>query len=132
MNINKNIKQTLEEIKTIAVVGLSSKPERASNGVSKYMMNNGYKIYPVNPVEKEILGEISYPDLKSLPIKPDLVNVFRSPETVMPIVDEAIELGIKKIWFQLGVVNEEAIKKALDAGIEVVVDKCIKVEHMYL
>lgn len=127
-----NIKKTLEEIKTIAVVGLSSKPERASNDVSKYMMNNGYKIYPVNPIEKEILGEISYPDLKSLPIKPDLVNVFRNPETVMPIVDEAIEIGIKKIWFQLGVINKEAIKKALDAGIEVVVDKCIKVEHMYL
>lgn len=132
MNINKNIKQILEEVKTIAVVGLSSKPHRASNGVSRYMMDEGYTIIPVNPVEDQIFGLKSYSDLKSLPETPDLVNVFRSPETVMPIVDECIELGVKRIWFQLGVVNEEAIKKALDAGIEVVADKCIKVEHMYI
>ena len=128
---NKEL-EVLKNSKTIAVVGLSSRPERASNGVSKYMKSRGYKIYPVNPMEEEILGEKSYPDIKSLPIVPDIVNVFRSPETVMPIVDECIEKGVKTIWFQLGVVNHPAIEKAAKNGITVIYDKCIKIEHSLL
>ncbi len=126
------IKNLLKDTKTIAIVGLSSKPDRPSYGVAEYLQNHGYKIYPVNPVEIEVLGEKSYPDLKSLPVIPDLVNVFRKSETVLPVVDEAIEIGAKFIWFQLGVVNDEAIKKSQDNNINVVVDKCIAVEHRLL
>ncbi|MFN8674289.1 MAG: CoA-binding protein [Candidatus Sericytochromatia bacterium] len=126
---NNNIKEILKDSKTIAVVGLSSNPSRPSYDVSAYMQDNGYKIYPINPNENEVLGEKAYTTLKELPIKPDIVNVFRRSETVMPIVDECIELGIKNIWFQLGVVNYEAIEKAEKNNINVVYDKCILVEH---
>ncbi|MBC7475190.1 MAG: CoA-binding protein [Candidatus Sericytochromatia bacterium] len=131
--ISKNeMKKLLKDTKTIAIVGLSSKSERPSYGVAEYLQNYGYKIYPVNPAETEVLGEKSYPDLKSLPVIPDLVNVFRKSETVLPIVDEAIEIGVKFIWFQLGVINDEAIKKSQDNNINVVVDKCLAVEHRLL
>lgn len=119
----------LKNAKTIAVVGLSANPTRISFSVTKYMQDQGYKIYPVNPFETEILGEKAYPDLKSLPIKPDIVNVFRRSELVMPIVDECIELNLNSVWFQLGVINEGAIKKAEEHNIKVVADKCILVEH---
>lgn len=128
--LNKEeINNLLKNAKTIAVVGLSANPSRTSFSVTEYMQDQGYKIYPVNPLETEILGEKVYPDLKSLPIKPDIVNVFRRSELVMPIVDECIELNLNLVWFQLGVINEEAIKKAEDHNIKVVADKCILVEH---
>lgn len=125
----KEITALLKTAKTIAVVGLSSNPYRTSFSVTEYIQKQGYKIYPVNPLETEILGEKVYPDLKSLPIKPDIVNVFRKSELVMPIVDDCIDLGIETIWFQVGVVNEEAIKKAEDHNIKVIANKCIFAEH---
>ncbi|MEK7432507.1 MAG: CoA-binding protein [Cyanobacteriota bacterium] len=126
---NQNIKELLEEAKTIAVFGLSSNTSKPSYKVSSYMQSKGYKIYPINPNEKEVLGEKSYSNLKELPEKPDIVDVFRRSETVLEIVDECIELDIKSIWFQLGVINEEAIEKAKKNGINVIVNKCIFVEH---
>ncbi len=126
------IKEELQNAKTIAIIGLSSKPDRPSYGVAKYLQDAGYKVYPVNPVETEVLGEKSYPDLKSLPCVPDIVDVFRKSETVMPVVDECLEVGVKSIWFQLGVVNLEAIEKCNKEGIKTVFDKCIKIEHMNL
>lgn len=122
--LNKEeINNLLKNAKTIAVVGLSANPSRTSFSVTEYMQDQGYKIYPVNPLETEILGEKVYPDLKSLPIKPDIVNVFRRSELVMPIVDECIELNINSVWFQLGVINEDAIKKAEKHSIKVVQPK---------
>jgi predicted CoA-binding protein len=131
MDDNK-LREILKNAKTIAVVGLSSKPERPSYGVTRYMQSRGYKIYPVNPTETEVLGEKSYPDLSSLPVVPDIVDVFRRSEFVMPVVDECIAKGVKCIWFQLGVLNKEAIAKAEQNKITTVVDKCILVEHRRL
>lgn len=131
--LNRNeMKELLENSKTIAVVGLSSKPDRPSYGVAKYLQDCGYKIYPVNPVETEVLGEKSYPDLKSLPVVPDIVDVFRKSDAVMPVVEECVEVGAKAIWFQLGVVNLEALEKCKQEGLKTVFDKCILVEHRNL
>lgn len=128
----EEMKQELQNAKTIAIVGLSSKPDRPSYGVAKYLQDAGYKIYPVNPVETEVLGEKSYPDLKSLPVIPDIVDVFRKSDAVMPVVDETLEIGAKFIWFQLGVVNLEALEKCKNEGLKAVFDKCIKIEHINL
>jgi predicted CoA-binding protein len=116
--------------RTIAVVGLSDKPEKASYGVSKYMQRQGYTILPVNPAVAEVLGEKSYASLAELPEKPDVVNVFRLPNAVPAIVDEMIALGLKNLWVQLGIVNMEAAERAEKAGIRVVMDRCIMVEKM--
>lgn len=126
------IKDLLEKSKTIAIVGLSNKPDRPSYAIGVYLKKKGYKIYPVNPTESEILGEKSYPDLKSLPIIPDIVNVFRRSDTVEPLVYEAIETGVKNIWFQLSVINHKAIENAHKNGIQTVTDRCILVEHRNL
>ncbi|HHT62386.1 MAG: thioredoxin-disulfide reductase [Bacillota bacterium] len=124
----------LKNAKTIAVVGLSGNPERASFKVAKYLKENGYDIIPVNPTEAEVLGKTSYPDLMSLPagISLDIVNIFRKSEAVGPIVDQAIKRRAKMIWMQEGIVNEEARKKAQDAGIDVVMDSCIMKVHKRL
>lgn len=119
------IKQLLKITKTIAVVGLSPKPNRPSHSVSAAMQGFGYRIIPVRPAVDEVLGEKAYADLHELPSLPDMVDVFRAPEHVGPIVDACIELGIKAIWLQDGVINEEAAMKAVDAGITVVMDRCI-------
>lgn len=119
------IQQLLRKTKTIAVVGLSPKPSRPSHGVSAAMQGFGYRIIPVRPAVDEVLGEKAYADLHALPTLPDLVDVFRAPEHVGPIVDACIELGIKAIWLQDGVINEEAAIKAVNAGITVVMDRCI-------
>ncbi|WP_148135488.1 CoA-binding protein [Candidatus Formimonas warabiya] len=121
----------LKNAKTIAVVGLSANPSKASYRVAKYLKEKGYDIIPVNPGEREVLGERSYPDLISLPsgISLDIVNIFRKPEAVGPVVDEAIKRRAKMIWMQEGVVNEEAKKKALEAGLDVVMDTCIMKVH---
>ena len=116
------VEEQLRNSKTIAVVGLSDNPERTSNSVSKYMQSQGYRIIPVNPMITEALGEKAYPDLKSVPIPIDMVDVFRRSELVKPVVDEAIEVGVKYIWMQDGVIDEESKAKAEAAGIPVVMD----------
>lgn len=123
------IPELLKEAKTIAVVGLSSKPDRSSFGVSAYMQRQGYKIIPVTPAETEVLGEKAYARLEDVPEKIDIVNVFRRSEYVPDIVDSAIAVGAKVIWTQLGVFHEEAAAKAEQAGLTVVMDQCIAVEH---
>lgn len=121
----------LGSARTIAVVGLSANEEKASNRVAKYLKQNGYKIIPVNPKEQEILGEKSYPDLLTIPkdIELDIVDIFRKSEAVGEIVDQAIDCGAKMIWMQEGVINQEAKEKALAAGLDVEMDKCIMKVH---
>lgn len=126
------LSQILNTAKTIAVVGLSSKPERPSNQVSQYMQAQGYRVIPVNPGETEVLGERSYPELSAVPEPIDVVQIFRAPEHVPPIVDEAIRLGIKVIWMQDGAGNEEAAAKAREAGLTVVVNDCMMRQHRFL
>lgn len=118
----------LKNIKTITVVGLSDNPERSSYGVADYLLKH-FKIIPINPKITTWKGIKAYSSLSEVPESIDLINVFRSPEFVPEIVDEAIKLGIKRIWLQLGVVNEPAKKKAEDHGIEVVMDECLAVVH---
>jgi predicted CoA-binding protein len=113
----------LKKAKTIAVVGLSPNPERISHGVSKYLQFCGYRIIPINPVAEEVLGERSYPDLLSVPEPVDIVDVFRRPSEVMTVTEEAIKIGAPVIWFQDGVINEEAASKAREAGLIVVMDR---------
>jgi hypothetical protein len=114
---------------TIAVVGLSQDPGKPSHYVSEYMQQHGYKIYPVNPSLDSVLGERSYASLTALPIKPDVVNVFRVPSQIPAIVDEMIALHLGNLWVQQGIVNLEAAERAERAGIRVVMDRCIMVEH---
>ena len=116
------VEEQLRNTKTIAVVGLSDNPARDSHRVSKYMQSQGYRIIPVNPMIQEALGEKSYPDLKSVPESIDMVDIFRRSELVAPVVDEAIEVGVKYIWMQDGVINPEAAAKAEAAGIPVIMD----------
>ena len=115
--------------RTIAVVGLSEDPARPSHYVSEYMQQHGYKIYPVNPSLDAVLGEKSYASLSALPAKPDVVNVFRVPSQIPAIVDEMLTLGLDNLWVQQGIVNREAAERAERAGIRVVMDRCIMVEH---
>jgi predicted CoA-binding protein len=115
--------------KTIAVVGLSGDPNKPSHSVSAYMQSRGYKILPVNPGLSEVLVEPSYSSLAALPLKPDVVNVFRLPNAIPAIVDEMSALGLKNLWVQQGIVNLEAARRAEQAGIRVVMDRCIMVEH---
>jgi hypothetical protein len=117
------------EARTIAVVGLSQNPAKPSHYVSAYMQQHGYKIYPVNPAIETVLGERSYGSLAELPVKPDVVNVFRVPSKIPAIVDEMLTLGLKNLWVQLGIVNLEAAERAEQGGIRVVMDRCIMVEH---
>lgn len=123
------IRDLLARAKTIAVVGLSDSPLRASHGVSAYMQSHGYKIIPVNPTIAESLGEKAYSSLLDLPMKVDIVNVFRRPEFVDEIVDQTIKLKIPALWLQEDVVNEPAAARARHAGIFVVMDRCILKEH---
>ena len=118
--------------KTIAVVGLSEDASRPSHYVSLAMQRLGHKIYPVNPQLAEVLGEKAYPTLRDLPVKPELVNVFRLPRFVPAIVDEMIELGLTQLWVQQGIVNLEAAAKAEAHGIKVVMDRCLMVESRHV
>jgi predicted CoA-binding protein len=117
--------QVLRAIHTIAVIGLSPKPARPSHGVARAMQQHGYRIVPVRPLVREVLGEPAYPDLASLPFPVDLVNVFRAPEFIPDIVDSCIKLGLNRLWLQDGVIHEEAASHARKAGIWVVMDRCI-------
>jgi uncharacterized protein len=123
------IAELLRTARTIAVVGLSSKKWRASYGVAEYLQSVGYRIIPVNPGEREILGEKSYERLEDVPEKPDIVDIFRRSEAVPEIVDAAIRAGAKAVWMQEGVVNEEAAARARQAGLLVMMDTCILREH---
>jgi uncharacterized protein len=115
--------------RTIAVVGLSENPGKPSHYVSAYMQQHGYKIYPVNPSIEMVLGEKSYASLAALPVKPDVVNVFRLPSAIPSVVDEMLALGLKELWVQQGIINKEAAERAEQSGIRVVMDRCIMVEH---
>lgn len=121
--------EILTKYKRIAVVGLSSNPARPSYGVTEYMQSAGYQIVPVNPNETDVLGEPSYACLEDVPQKIEIVDVFRRPEEVPPVVDAAIKAGAKVIWMQLGIANEPAAEKARAAGLTVIMDACILVEH---
>jgi len=123
------IADVLRQAKTIAVVGLSDNPLRPSYGVAAYMQSQGYRIIPVNPNIDEALGEKSYRSLMDVPEKIDIVNIFRRPEFVEEIVDQAIQLNVPAIWMQEDVVHEKAAEKARQAGIFVVMDRCILKEH---
>ena len=123
------IARLLDQAHTIAVVGLSSDPLRPSYGVAAYLQHHGYRVIPINPNETEVLGEKAYPDLASVPDRIDLVNIFRRPSEVLPHVLEAINVGAPAIWLQLDVINPRAVQRALAAGLDVVEDRCIAVEH---
>ncbi len=125
-----SIKEILERYRTIAVVGLSSHPWRASLSVSRYMQNAGYRIIPVNPLETEVLGEKAYPTLDDVPEPFEIVDIFRRPEYVPDIVEAAIRRSARVIWMQLGVINEAAAARGRAAGLEVVMDRCILQDHM--
>jgi len=132
MNINENIPEILKSFRKIAVVGISDKPQRASHDVSWFMQNHGYHIIPVNPGLDEVLGEKCYPSLVEIPEPIEIVDIFRRPEYIDEIVDQAIEKKAKVIWMQQGIVNENAAQKAIDAGMQVVMDRCIKTEYRIL
>ena len=125
----QQIQEILKDNTTIAVVGLSPKPERPSNQVARYMLETGYQIIPVNPGHHQILNQTCYPDLLSVPGNIDIVNIFRRSDQVMPIVQDAITKEAKVIWMQEGIVNEEAAKLARDQGLFVIMDRCIKIDH---
>jgi len=129
--MSDKISEILENSKTIAVVGLSSKRYRPSFGVSQYMQSAGYRIIPVNPNETEVLGERAYASLEEIPnnVKVDIVDIFRRPEEVAPVVESAIRIGARYIWMQEGVVDEAAALCAEAAGLRVVMDHCILKEH---
>ncbi len=126
------MRDVLINAKVIAVVGHSDKPERTSYGIAQFLRGVGYKVYPVNPVVSEIDGQPSYSSLKDVPEPVDIVNVFRRSEYLSAIVDEAIAVNAKTVWAQLGVSDELSAQKALDAGLNIVMDACLKVEYRRL
>ena len=125
------IRKILSHTKTVAMVGLSPKTERPSHFVATYLQSEGYRVIPVNPRADEILGEKAYPDLLSIPddIEIDMVDVFRRPEECLAIAEQAVEIGAKSLWTQLQVVNLEAGEVAVKGGLDVVMDRCVKIEH---
>lgn len=134
MQINSNIDQLLKSSKIIAVVGASPKPNRDSGRIFEYLLSAGYQTYPINPLYKDIFGIKCYASLKELSkeVKIDIVNIFRRSEEVEEVINEAIEVGAKCAWMQFGVINDAAAKKAINAGLNVVMDRCILVEHRKL
>lgn len=124
-----NIDNILRSSQSVAVVGFSPKANRPSHIVGKYLMDVGFTVYPVNPGVSEISGYISYPDLQSIPGAVDVVDIFRRSEDVFPVVEAAIEIGAKVVWMQQGIVNEAAAALAEKAGLQVVMDRCIKIDH---
>ncbi len=126
------LKHILETVKTVASVGVSSNPEKESHGIFRYLQEHGYRMIPVNPTALEILGEKAYPDLDSLPIPVEVVQVFRRPEDVPPVVEAAIRIGAQIVWMQEEVVNEQAAARAEAAGLRVVMDRCMRKTHQRL
>lgn len=129
---DKQLKELYKSIKTIASVGLSANVEKPSFGIVYYLQQQGYRILPVNPTAPEILGEKAYPDLLALPEKVDVVQLFRRPEDVPPFVEQAIQIGAKVVWMQEGISNPEAARQAEAAGLAVVMDRCMRAEHIRL
>ncbi len=121
--------EILESYRVVAVVGLSANEERDSFRVAKYLKEHGYKISPVNPMAQEVLGQKCFPDLNSVPEKVEIVDIFRRASDVSPIVEQAIKIGAKAVWMQEGIVNEDAALLARQAGIQVVMDRCIRKVH---
>jgi predicted CoA-binding protein len=128
----QEVTDILKQSRTVAVIGISHKEDRDSHKVAKYLKDHGYKMIPVNPKYKEVLGEVCYPDLESVPDHIDVVDIFRNIEAIPGIVDEAIAVGAGCVWMQLGLAHNEAARKALCAGLKVVMNKCIKIEHSHL
>ena len=126
------LRALLEDTRTIAIVGLSPRPERASNEVARYLRAAGYTIIPVNPRCTEVLGEKCYPNLRDVPGPIDMVDVFRRSEEVMAVAEDAIAVGARSLWLQLGVIAPEASARAAAAGLKVVSDRCTKIEHAVL
>ncbi len=123
------IQRVLLNAKTIAIVGLSKNTLRASHFVGFYLRRHGYRVFAVNPREKEVFGERSYASLRDVPERVDIVNVFRAPDALPGIAEEAVAIGAKNLWCQFGVINEQGTRLAENGGLSVVVDRCIKVEH---
>jgi predicted CoA-binding protein len=125
---NTDIDRILTQYRTVAIVGASSNPERPSYRVANFLKSEGYHIIPVTPKGGEILGEKVYPDLSSIPIPVEVVDVFRRADEILPVVEEAIAIGAKAVWMQEGLINEEAAEKARKAGLIVVMDRCMRKE----
>ena len=123
------LRRILTDNRVIAIVGLSANWNRPSYFAAKYMLEHGYTVIPVNPGQSEILGQKCYPRLAEIPCKPDIVDCFRKSDEIPPLADEAIAIGAKVFWLQLGVINQEAAQRAGAAGLEVVMDRCVKIEH---
>ena len=130
--MSEDLRQILRRARTIAVVGLSDKPDRDSYRVAAYLQSQGYRILPVNPAITEVLGERAYPDLKALPSVPEIVDIFRKPEAVPEIVEQAIAAGARVIWMQEGIVHEPAAARARAAGLQVVMNRCMLKDHRTL
>jgi len=130
--VNKNIENILNKYRNVAIVGISTDPAKPSYQVAEYLKNAGYNIYPVNPNYDSFLGEKCYPGLKEITESIDIVDIFRRPEHIIPIVEEAIAVHAKVVWMQLGIQNNNAAQRALEADIDVVMNRCMKVEHMQL
>lgn len=126
------LRRILENHKVIAMVGLSQKEDRPSNIVARYLMARGYTVIPVNPGQDEILGQRCYASLKDIPVKVDMVDVFRKSADVPPFAEDAIAISAKSLWMQIGIINEDAAKKASAAGLDVVMDRCPKIEYARL
>ncbi len=126
---DEEIRGILENNRTIAVVGLSTNPDKDSHRVARYLKEQGYQIVPVNPKNEEILGQKCYANLKEIPFSVDIVDIFRKIEAIPAVVDEAIATGAKVVWMQLGLAENQSAHKARSAGLQVVMNKCIKIEH---
>ena len=129
---DEELRQILSNASTIAVVGASSKPDRSSHGIMQRLQYVGYRVVPVNPHETEVLGERAYPSLKDVPIKIDIVDVFRRPEFTPAIADDAVAVGAQVLWLQSGIENEDAARRAKAGGLKVVMDACLATVHSYL
>lgn len=132
MSESSTLSGILRDCRTIAVVGLSAEAQRPSHEVAAYLQANGYRIVPVNPRYSEVLGETCYPDLRSIPFPVDVVDVFRKAQDCVPIAEDAVAIGARVLWLQLGVINDEAERIATAAGLTVVADRCLKIEHARL
>jgi len=132
MTDSKTLRRILTDYKRVAIVGLSDDWSRPSNFVAKYLLDHGFEVIPVNPKYDEILGQKCYKDLLSIPSPIDIVDLFQRAERVPPFVDDAIAIGVKVVWMQLGIVREEAAKKARAAGLEVIMNRCMKIEYARL
>lgn len=132
INDDAGLRRILENHKVIAMVGLSPKEDRPSNHVARYLMARGYTVIPVNPGQREILGQPCYASLKAIPLKVDMVDVFRNAADVPPLAADAVAIGAQSLWLQLGIVHQEAAETAAAAGLDVVMDRCPKIEHARL